>query len=202
MLLNHFELQFIVTSVIRILTAMINLTNSIAIIYDSRTIMPRLCYLEIDWVILWMFISMFQFWPFPPLTLSTWSLRQTSSYNYVGNLILEFIQFFLVRKLNSFRYDLRIEFRDLNNVTSLNSLSYENCQSIWTPKIGFTNALGPYQTTVDDLTSGVLVKEATPLSEDITLSTEGLSNWNITYSLIFYLEQFYLIFSNAIFRQR
>ncbi len=70
------------------------------------------------------------------------------------------------------RYDLRIDFRDLNNVTSLNSLSSHDQGSIWVPKLGFTNALGPFQTKVDELTSGVLVREADPLDEDITLSTE------------------------------
>ena len=32
---------------------------------------------------------------------------------------------------------------------------------------------GPFQTTVDELTTGVLVRESDPLPEDITLSTEG-----------------------------
>lgn len=76
--------------------------------------------------------------------------------------------------LNLRWYDLRIDFRDLNNVTSLNSLSSNDQEQIWTPKLGFTNALGPFQTTVDDLTTGILVREANPLDEDITLSTEAM----------------------------
>lgn len=76
--------------------------------------------------------------------------------------------------LNLRWYDLRIDFRDLNNVTSLNSLSYTDSEVIWSPRLGFTNALGPFQTVVDRLTSGVLVREDNPLPEDITLSTEGI----------------------------
>ena len=69
----------------------------------------------------------------------------------------------------------------------------EDSLAIWIPKLGFTNALyvlnsfyknvpisdllnifrGPFQTTVDELTTGVLVRESDPLPEDITLSTEG-----------------------------
>jgi hypothetical protein len=79
--------------------------------------------------------------------------------------------------IHVFRYDLRIDFRDLNNVTSLNSLGITDSESIWTPRLGFTNALGPYQTTVDALTSGVLVRESDPLPEDVTLSTECLYNF-------------------------
>jgi hypothetical protein len=78
--------------------------------------------------------------------------------------------------LNLRWYDLRIDFRDLNNVTSLNSLSYTDSEVIWSPRLGFTNALGPFQTVVDRLTSGVLVREDNPLPEDITLSTEGILN--------------------------
>ena len=47
--------------------------------------------------------------------------------------------------LNLKWYDLRIEFRDLNLIHSLNSLSSEDKAKIWTPKLGFSNALGPYQ---------------------------------------------------------
>ena len=68
---------------------------------------------------------------------------------------------------------MRITYRDLNHISTLNSLSLEDSEDIWTPKLGFTNARGPFQTTVDELTTGVLVRESDPLPEDITLSTEG-----------------------------
>ena len=51
----------------------------------------------------------------------------------------------------------------------------ENDRSvIWVPKLGFVNALGPFQTVVDDLVTGLLIREdETPLSEDISLPIEG-----------------------------
>ena len=71
------------------------------------------------------------------------------------------------------RYDLRIDFRDLNNITSLNSLNEQDRGEIWTPMLAFVNALGPHQTQVDDKTTGVLIREDDPLPEDLTQSTEG-----------------------------
>ena len=68
---------------------------------------------------------------------------------------------------------MRIDFRDLNNVTSLNVLDSTNRDLIWYPKLGFTNALGPFQTEVDELTTGVLIREGDPMDEDITLAIEG-----------------------------
>ena len=69
--------------------------------------------------------------------------------------------------------DLRLEFQDLNNVTTLNILSAQDKAEIWAPQLAFTNALGPFQTEVDALTSGVLIREGPPLAEDIGLETEG-----------------------------
>ena len=71
-------------------------------------------------------------------------------------------------------YDLRIDFRDLNNISSLNSMNEKDRSVIWVPKLGFVNALGPFQTVVDDLVTGLLVREdEAPLSEDISLPIEG-----------------------------
>ena len=42
-------------------------------------------------------------------------------------------------------FDFRIAYRDLNNVTTLNSLSKTDREAIWTPKLDFLNALGPFQ---------------------------------------------------------
>ena len=71
------------------------------------------------------------------------------------------------------RNDIRIDFRDLNNVTSLNVLDSADKGKIWYPKLGFTNALGPFQTEMDELTAGVLIREGDPLLEDVTLAIEG-----------------------------
>ena len=71
-------------------------------------------------------------------------------------------------------YALRIDFRDLNNISSLNSMNEKDRSVIWVPKLGFVNALGPFQTVVDDLVTGLLVREdEAPLSEDISLPIEG-----------------------------
>ena len=70
-------------------------------------------------------------------------------------------------------YDLRLDFRDLNTITSLNTLSRTDRDAIWTPKLGFSNALGPFQTEMDELTSGVLIREGNPKREDVTLAIEG-----------------------------
>ena len=78
--------------------------------------------------------------------------------------------------LNLRWYDPRLEFQDLNNLTALNILSSKHKSQIWTPQLTFTNALGPFQTEVDKLTSGVLIREAPPLTEDISLATEGNSH--------------------------
>ena len=60
----------------------------------------------------------------------------------IDTVNLKFIADFF---LNLKWYDLRVDFRDLNNVTSLNSLSKTDQEAIWTPKLGFSNALGPFQ---------------------------------------------------------
>ena len=69
-------------------------------------------------------------------------------------------------------YDFRIDYKDLNNLTTLNSLSESDRDSIWSPTLAFVNALGPYTTVLDDKSSGILVREGAPLQEDITLPTE------------------------------
>ena len=70
--------------------------------------------------------------------------------------------------------DLRVDFRDLNNRTLLNALDYVDREKLWVPRLGFLNALGPYQTVTDESTTGVLIRQGNPIGEDITLSTEGL----------------------------
>ncbi len=64
------------------------------------------------------------------------------AFPYIETINLKFTADFY---LNLKWYDLRIDFRDLNNVTSLNTLSQSDIKRLWTPKLGFTNALGPFQ---------------------------------------------------------
>ena len=75
--------------------------------------------------------------------------------------------------LNLRWYDLRLDFQDLNNVTSLNALSYEDKTSLWVPKLAFLNALGPFTTLVDKANIGFLVREGPRLEEKLSLSEEG-----------------------------
>ena len=60
----------------------------------------------------------------------------------------------------------------------LNTLNNADQSSIWTPILTFANALGPFQTVVDILSSAVVVMEGDPLQEDITSPHEG---WNKYY---------------------
>ena len=47
--------------------------------------------------------------------------------------------------LNMRWYDLRVEFRDLNDIRALNSLSNSDKENIWVPQLDFVNALGATQ---------------------------------------------------------
>jgi len=78
----------------------------------------------------------------------------------------------LANKLQ-YRYDFRLTYRDLNNMTSLNSLTQSDKETLWAPQLAFTNALGPFQTGVDDTMAGFLVREGSPQPEDMTMATEG-----------------------------
>ena len=75
--------------------------------------------------------------------------------------------------LNLRWYDLRLDFTDLKNITYVNKLGLPDLEAIWTPRLVFLNALGPYQTVIDDLSSGLVSCEGMSLPEDISLSTEG-----------------------------
>ena len=70
------------------------------------------------------------------------------------------------------------------------------------PKLGFVNALGPFQTVVDDLVTGVLIREdEKPLREDISLPIEGARD---TYKCICegtYSLNFFPVHSDAVFRK-
>ena len=57
----------------------------------------------------------------------------------------------------------------------MNVLDSADKGKIWYPKLGFTNALGPFQTQMDELTSGVLIREGDPIKEDVTLAIEGIN---------------------------
>ena len=53
------------------------------------------------------------------------------------------------------------------------SFIFSDREKIWVPKLGFTNALGPYQTLIDEFTNGLLIREANPMREDEKAAIEG-----------------------------
>ena len=69
--------------------------------------------------------------------------------------------------------DNRLDFRDLNEIDSLNTLSLKEMQSIWRPRLSFSNALGPTQTITDDLTVGSLLRESRPVDAGFEYNMEG-----------------------------
>ncbi len=70
-------------------------------------------------------------------------------------------------------YDDRIHFRDLNDNPALNRVGEGDLDGLWVPRLSFVNALGPYLTIFDELSSVMLVKETAPLEEDFSSAKEG-----------------------------
>ena len=77
------------------------------------------------------------------------------------------------------RYDGRLVFKDLNSNPLLNGVQTSSLQRLWTPQLAFINALGPYQTVVDDISVCTIVLEKTPSFNDLTQSLECKTNWSI-----------------------
>ena len=73
--------------------------------------------------------------------------------------------------LNIRWYDLRLDMWDLNYDFSKNSLSKEELDSLWKPKLSFVNSLLSESYSIQP--EGILIKENDPLNEDISLGTEG-----------------------------
>ena len=73
--------------------------------------------------------------------------------------------------LNLRWYDLRLNLWDLDHDFYKNSLSKEELDDLWIPKLAFVNSLGQlYSTKPSD---GTLIKESDPFKEDNSLATEG-----------------------------
>ena len=70
------------------------------------------------------------------------------------------------------RYDRRLLFKDLNENSILNGVNTGELLTLWTPELQFLNALGPYQTIVDDLNVCTILYEKAPTYDDITESVE------------------------------
>ena len=70
------------------------------------------------------------------------------------------------------RYDDRLSFKDLNDNSLLNGVQTGALKNLWTPQLAFKNALGPFQTVVDDLSVCTIRLEKTPSFDDMTQSNE------------------------------
>ncbi len=74
-------------------------------------------------------------------------------------------------------YESRIVVKDLNTNPTINRLNEKDFSSLWTPQLSFANALGPFQTRVDDIASAVFIRETGHLKEDFSTSVEGKQLW-------------------------
>ena len=73
--------------------------------------------------------------------------------------------------LNLRWYDLRINMHNLDQDSFKNSLSMEELDALWIPKLAFINSLGQIH-SIQPL-KGLLIRESNPLNEDISLATES-----------------------------
>ena len=76
--------------------------------------------------------------------------------------------------LNIRWYDLRLDMWDLDHDFFKNSLSKEELDALWKPKLAFVNSLSQLYSIQPSI--GILIKESDPLAEDISLATEGKKN--------------------------
>ena len=75
--------------------------------------------------------------------------------------------------LNLQWHDSRVEIWDLDHNYIKNQIGENDLKTIWTPKLQFTNELGQsnYRTI-----SGTIIRQNSPLMEDISLPNEGIIN--------------------------
>ena len=82
------------------------------------------------------------------------------------------VQFYINDVSLTTRYDRRLLFKDLNENSILNGVNTGELLTLWTPELQFLNALGPFQTIVDDLNVCTILYESEPTYDDITESVE------------------------------
>jgi hypothetical protein len=58
--------------------------------------------------------------------------------------------------------------------SSLNVLNSDVKAKIWSPDLSFTNALGPFQTEVDDFTTGKIIRNGQREIKSLDKSMEGI----------------------------
>ena len=100
------------------------------------------------------------------------------------------------------RYDGRLTFKDLNSNPLLNGVQTSSLRKLWTPQLAFINALGPYQTLVDDISVCTIVLEKTPTFNDLTQSLECKKCNNDTCNISCCLDYGFNAYTNAINLQR
>merc|ERR1719206_1706395 len=91
-------------------------------------------------------------------------------------------------------YDGRLVFKDLNSNSLLNGVQTSALRHLWTPQLAFVNALGPYQTVVDDISVCTIVLEENPTNNDLTNSLEyyGFDSYTNAINLE---REYYQVFS-------
>ncbi|XP_023348145.1 uncharacterized protein LOC111716869 [Eurytemora carolleeae] len=95
-------------------------------------------------------------------------------------------------------YDGRLSFKDLNDNSILNNVQLEALITMWSPQLAFLNALGPFQTVVDDLSVCTIVLEKAPTFDDKTDSWECKYIYT-TVKLVFLFETIVSIFISCFF---
>ena len=110
--------------------------------------------------------------------IDTILLQFTADY-YVNLRWYQVYQDNLYSYLSCTRYDGRLVFKDLNSNSLLNGVQTSALRHLWTPQLAFVNALGPYQTVVDDISVCTIVLEENPTNNDLTNSLECKSRQNL-----------------------
>ena len=71
------------------------------------------------------------------------------------------------------RHDERLTYQDLNDYVGLNTIKDEKIEELWSPKITFLNAQGPYSTVVDKHTQAYIIKKANGTASGNERYSEG-----------------------------
>ena len=78
--------------------------------------------------------------------------------------------------------DLRLTFWNLEHDFVKNGISQKNLGKMWQPKLVFKNSLG--QQNPIGSTSGTLIRDGSPLDEDISLATEGKNFYIASFDFV------------------
>ena len=94
------------------------------------------------------------------------------SFPEIDAIKLSFTMNFNLRMMWS---DHRLIMNDLNTVESMSNVINENdLKALWMPVLSFSNALGPYQTKLDEQTFGTIMANGNSTLKSKLMHTEGL----------------------------